>query len=130
MLPITNLSYLLPMCCSFWEKMHKQSKNWSGVKYPLKVVGKAKWILLCLRLKWANNKEESKLSLFLRFKRNRTYFATLLMKNSFFSNTLIKLMRKIGKKWSWICIFIFIPKIVCIKVYCISILQKLALKRG
>ena len=32
MLPIRNISYLLPMCCSFWEKC----KNWPGVQYPLK----------------------------------------------------------------------------------------------
>ena len=36
MLPIRNMSYLLPMCCSFLRKMHKQSKNWPGVQYPLK----------------------------------------------------------------------------------------------
>ena len=36
MLPIRNISYLLPMCCSLWEKMQKQSKNWPGVQYPLK----------------------------------------------------------------------------------------------
>ena len=37
MLPIRNISYLLPMCCSF-KKMHKQSQNWSGVRYPLNSV--------------------------------------------------------------------------------------------
>ena len=32
MLPIRNIPYLLPMCCSFLEKC----KNSPGVQYPLK----------------------------------------------------------------------------------------------
>ena len=34
MLPIRKIPYLLPICCV--RKMHKQSKNWPGVQYPLK----------------------------------------------------------------------------------------------
>ena len=34
--PIRNISYLLQMCCSFWEKCINSPKKWSGVQYPLK----------------------------------------------------------------------------------------------
>ena len=36
MLPIRNTSYLLPMCCSFWEKCINSQKNDQGCSTPLK----------------------------------------------------------------------------------------------
>ena len=35
MLPIRNISYLLPMCCSFWEKCKKSLKTGLGCSTPL-----------------------------------------------------------------------------------------------
>ena len=35
MLPIRNISYLLPMCCSFWEKCKKSPKTDLGCSTPL-----------------------------------------------------------------------------------------------
>ena len=37
MLPIKNISYLLPMCCSFWEKCKNRPKTDLGCSTPLKV---------------------------------------------------------------------------------------------
>ena len=34
--PIRNISYLLPMCCSFWEKCINSQKNGLGCSTPLK----------------------------------------------------------------------------------------------
>ena len=36
MLPIRNISYLLPMCCSFWEKYKNSPKTGLGCSTPLK----------------------------------------------------------------------------------------------
>ena len=36
MLPIRNISYLLPMCCSFWEKCMNSPKTGLGCSTPLK----------------------------------------------------------------------------------------------
>ena len=36
MLPIRNISYLLPMCCSFWEKCINSQKTGLGCSTPLK----------------------------------------------------------------------------------------------
>ena len=33
--PIRNISYLLPMCCSFWEKCINSQKNGLGCSTPL-----------------------------------------------------------------------------------------------
>ena len=38
MLPIRNISYLLPMCCSFWEKCINSQKSGLGCSTPLKDV--------------------------------------------------------------------------------------------
>ena len=38
MLPIRNMSYLLPMCCSFWEKCKNSPKTGLGCSTPLKHV--------------------------------------------------------------------------------------------
>ena len=38
MLPIRNISYLLPMCCSFWEKCKNSPKTDLGCSTPLKVL--------------------------------------------------------------------------------------------
>ena len=38
MLPIRNISYLLPMCCSFWEKCKNSPKTGLGCSTPLKVM--------------------------------------------------------------------------------------------
>ena len=35
MLPIGNISYLLPMCCSFWEKCINSQKTGQGCSTPL-----------------------------------------------------------------------------------------------
>ena len=35
MLPIRNISYLLPMCCSFWEKCINSQKTGLGCSTPL-----------------------------------------------------------------------------------------------
>ena len=35
MLPIKNISYLLPMCCSFWEKCNNSPKTDLGCSTPL-----------------------------------------------------------------------------------------------
>ena len=35
MLPIKNISYLLPMCCSFWEKCKNSPKTGMGCSTPL-----------------------------------------------------------------------------------------------
>ena len=35
MLPIRNISYLLPMCCSFWEKCKNSPKTDLGYSTPL-----------------------------------------------------------------------------------------------
>ena len=35
MLPIRNISYLLPMCCSFWEKCKNSQKTGLGCSTPL-----------------------------------------------------------------------------------------------
>ena len=35
MLPIRNISYLLPMCCSFWEKCKNSPKTDLGCRTPL-----------------------------------------------------------------------------------------------
>ena len=35
MLPIRNISYLLPMCCSFWEKCKNSPKTGLGCSTPL-----------------------------------------------------------------------------------------------
>ena len=35
MLPIRNMSYLLPMCCSFWEKCINSQKTGQGCSTPL-----------------------------------------------------------------------------------------------
>ena len=35
MLPIRNISYLLPMCCSFWEKCKNSPKTSLGCSTPL-----------------------------------------------------------------------------------------------
>ena len=35
MLPIRNISYLLPMCCSFWEKYKNSPKTGLGCSTPL-----------------------------------------------------------------------------------------------
>ena len=37
MLPIKNISYLLPMCCSFWEKCNNSPKTDLGCSTPLKI---------------------------------------------------------------------------------------------
>ena len=37
MLPIRNISYLLPMCCSFWEKCKNSPKTGLGCSTPLSV---------------------------------------------------------------------------------------------
>ena len=37
MLPIKNISYLLPMCCSFWEKCKNSQKTGLGCSTPLKL---------------------------------------------------------------------------------------------
>ena len=36
MLPIRNISYLLPMCYSFWEKYKNSPKTGLGCSTPLK----------------------------------------------------------------------------------------------
>ena len=36
MLPIRNISYLLPMCCSFWEKCKNGPKTGLGCSTPLR----------------------------------------------------------------------------------------------
>ena len=36
MLPIRNISYLLPMCCSFWEKCKNSPKTGLGCSTPLR----------------------------------------------------------------------------------------------
>ena len=38
MLPIRNISYLLPMCCSFWEKCKNSPKTSLGCSTPLKLL--------------------------------------------------------------------------------------------
>ena len=35
MIPIRNMSYLLPMCCSFWEKCRNSQKTGLGCSTPL-----------------------------------------------------------------------------------------------
>ena len=37
MLPIRNISYLLPLCCSFWEKCKNSPKTGLGCSTPLKL---------------------------------------------------------------------------------------------
>ena len=37
MLPIRNISYLLPMCCSFWEKCKNSQKSGLGCSTPLNI---------------------------------------------------------------------------------------------
>ena len=37
MLPIRNISYLLPMCCSFWEKCINSQKTGLGCSTPLSI---------------------------------------------------------------------------------------------
>ena len=37
MLPIKNISYLLPMCCSFWEKCKNSPKTGLGCSTPLTI---------------------------------------------------------------------------------------------
>ena len=37
MLPIRNISYLLPMCCSFWEKCKNSPKTGMGCSTPLRI---------------------------------------------------------------------------------------------
>ena len=46
MLPIRNISYLLPMCCSFWEKCKKSLKTGLGCSTPLKgeVINRSYWL--------------------------------------------------------------------------------------
>ena len=36
MLPIRNIPYLLPMCCSFWEKCISSQKTGQGCSTPLR----------------------------------------------------------------------------------------------
>ena len=36
MLPVRNISYLLPMCCSFWEKCKNSPKTGLGCSTPLR----------------------------------------------------------------------------------------------
>ena len=38
MLPIRNISYLLPMCCSFWEKYKNSPKTGLGCSTPLNLI--------------------------------------------------------------------------------------------
>ena len=40
MLPIRNISYLLPMCCSFWEKCKNSPKTGLGCSTPLSQVNR------------------------------------------------------------------------------------------
>ena len=40
MLPIRNISYLLPMCCSFWETCINSQKTGLGCSIPLTTQGK------------------------------------------------------------------------------------------
>ena len=48
MLPIRNISYLLPMCCSFWEKYINSPKTGLGCSTPLSKIHKT--ILDCLNV--------------------------------------------------------------------------------
>ena len=43
MLPIRNISYLLPMCCSFWEKCKNSPKTDLGCSTPLSYLSFQFW---------------------------------------------------------------------------------------
>ena len=49
MLPIRNISYLLPMCCSFWEKCKNSPKTDLGCSTPLStsIAQNVKTVRLC-----------------------------------------------------------------------------------
>ena len=49
MLPIRTISYLLPLCCSFWEKFKNSPKSALGCSTPLmsKMFLKSKLIRVC-----------------------------------------------------------------------------------
>ena len=50
MLPIRNISYLLPMCCSFWEKCKNSPKTGLGCSTPLRLIAcktRAQIITVC-----------------------------------------------------------------------------------
>ena len=60
MLPIRNISYLLPMCCSFWEKCKNSPKTGLGCSTPLNANCRSQVEITWVNCKW--RKTEIKLA--------------------------------------------------------------------